>query len=74
MSWTSKQMSVYTTSKSAYSPKGFIDSEWEDGTICAGDWRNLIPGVESAFSPLPKAKGGRSLENAKDTCVSYLCS
>ena len=47
------------TAKSAYSPQGFIDSEMEDGSICPGDWRHLIPNVQSGLRCLPKTKGGR---------------
>ena len=34
------------TVKSAYTPQGFIDSEIEDGSICPGNWRHLIPNVQ----------------------------
>ena len=47
------------TAKSAYFPKEFIDSEMEDGFICPGDLRHLMPNVQSGFCCLPKAKGGR---------------
>ena len=55
------------TAKSAYSPQGFIDSEMEDGSICPGDWRHLIPNVQSGLCCLSKTKGGRQQTNAKDT-------
>ena len=55
------------TVKSAYSPQEFIDSEMEDGSICPGDWRYLIPNVQFGLCCLPKAKSGRQQTNAKDT-------
>ena len=55
------------TVKSPYSSQGFIDSEMEDGSICPGDWRHLVPNVQSGLCCLPKAKGGRQQTNAKDT-------
>ena len=55
------------TAKSAYSPQGFINSEMEDGSICPGSWRHLIPNVQSGLCFLPKAKGGKQQNNAKDT-------
>ena len=39
----------------------------EDGSICPGDWRHLIPNVQFGLCGLPKAKGGRQQINAKDT-------
>ena len=53
--------------KSVYSLQGFINSEMEDGSICPGDWRHLIPNVQSSLCCLPKANSGRQQTNAKDT-------
>ena len=39
----------------------------EDGSICPGDWRHLIPNVQSGLCCLPKARGGRQPTNAEDT-------
>ena len=59
------------TAKSAYSPQGFIDSGMEDGSICPGDWRHLIPNVQSALCCIPKAKGGRHQNIMQRQCKRY---
>lgn len=54
------------TAKCAYIPKGFIDSEQENGEIHEGDWRGIISEVETGLVSLPKAKGGRCQLKATD--------
>ena len=51
----------------AYTPAGFVDSELSDGSIKAGDWRNILSsGNSSALKNFPKAKGGRQQEDARE--------
>ena len=55
------------TSACAYTPAGFVDSEVSDGSIKAGDWRNILSsGNSSALKNFPKAKGGRQQEDARE--------
>lgn len=45
------------TTKSSYTPRGFIDEELSDGSIKEGGWRRIVQG--SAIRNVPRLRGRR---------------
>lgn len=53
------------TSHTSYSPSGFVDTEYSDGSIKEGDWREIVNLNNSAIKDLKKPRGGRQQDVGK---------
>ena len=53
------------TSHTFYSPSGFVDTEYSDGSIKEGDWREIVNLNNSAIKDLKKPRGGRQQDGGK---------
>ena len=53
------------TSRTSYTPAGFVDTELSDRSIKEGEWRKIIKPCDSAIKNLRKSRGGRQQEDGK---------
>ena len=65
------------TDNAAYTPQGFIDSESNDGTIKAGEWRSIQANDQGCFANPNAVRGSRYTKDAlamRDALKNYVNS
>ena len=65
------------TDNATYTPQGFLDSESNDGTIKAGEWRSTQSNDQGCFSHINAVRGSRYTKDAlqmRETLKKYVNS